>query len=229
MCTTGVIFPLLVLFFILSVSSLLGAIFGHSWWIIASADRSGTTLKGILRSCHYYHVIPRRCEWRQGFLAFDNGMSNGVHLDVVLLLLTISLCSEVVSTLTSITCTCCSLCTTTSCHTKRWWNTGTLTTVFFASVSAITSLCAMAYTEVKLNADWTRTTSQNKDSWSYILGWVAASSSSLCMLLSFLLLYLKPRPGYDPGDTSDYLASSGGAIMKTQKRDYQDPIADYTF
>ena len=89
----------------------------------------------------------------------------------------------------------------------------------------------MSYTEAKLNADWTRKMSQSEDSWAYILGWVGASSSSLCMLLSFLLLYLKPRPGYDPGDVSGYMSNSDGTnvMMKTPKSNYQGAVTDYTY
>jgi len=239
MCTTGVVFPTLLILHLLSISSLLAAIFGHSWWFVTSSTSSGlgaTTLTGILRTCYYYDVIPERCEWRQNVFEFDNTFPNGVHLDVVLMLLTIATCSQTLSTLTTMTCTCCSLCTSVGdgCHTKRWWNTGTLSTAFFASIGAISSICAMAYTEVKLNAGWNRKiSSQNDESWSYILGWVGASGSSLCMILSFLLLYLKPRPGYEAGQITSTGYNTGGSEgvrMKTKNNNYpQGPITDYTF
>ena len=228
MCRSPLVLSLLTLFLLLSIGSLLAAIFGHAWWIEVSLQRGGTFVQGILRNCHYNtlsQTIPQRCMFRENILGFKRTPphdSNGDHLDMVLLCLTIAVISQLLASMCSLTCTCFAL-TCGTCSTKRCWNCGTLLSALLSSIGAITSVGGMAYFEVKIDIVG-HGNQQNFDetNWSYILGWIGAGSCILSALLAFLMIWMKPRPGY----SSD--ANWGGHpkehnVITTRNRAYEEP------
>lgn len=92
MCKTPVVLSLLTLFLLLSIATLLAAIFGHAWWIDSSQQRGGTFKQGILRNCHYYITMPKNCMFRENYFGFKKQIPQGKFL--------LNLTSYVVDTLT---------------------------------------------------------------------------------------------------------------------------------
>lgn len=98
--------------------------------------------------------------------------------------------------------------------------------ISFYFILAITSVGGMSYCEVKLDIKFANNSEIDENNWSYLLGWIGAAACVSSMFLSYLMIYMKPRPGYEATSTKHW--SSKDNVMTTRNTAYQ-PNMEYTF